>query len=68
MTRENATVTAERARLANEFEAGQQDGYAANPNPQPEWYSKPYMHMTARQRGWIFGQLLQEWERGKATP
>lgn len=66
MTRENATVTAERARLANEFEAGQQEGFDAPADMLPVWYfDKPVVRLTARQRGYVFGKLLKEWEKGQ---
>lgn len=60
MTRENASVTAERARLKAERLAGMQEGFAANPNILPDWYSnKTLVNLTARQRGYFVGRELR---------
>lgn len=59
---DNAHVREEIARLKREFDEGVSDGYDANANAMPDFYSKPYKMLTARERGYIFGRMLKEWE------
>ena len=63
MVIENASVRAERERLAQQFDDGVDEGYEANPNELPEWWFKlPPGRMTARQRGFFFGRELKRQE------
>lgn len=59
---DNAHVREEIARLKREFDEGVSDGYDANPNVLPDFYSKPVKMLTARERGYFLGRTLKEWE------
>ncbi len=61
---ENAAVQNERARLANEWLEGADEGYHANVNALPEfWFTQTPARMTAWQRGYFFGRELKMSER-----
>jgi hypothetical protein len=57
--RVNAHVLTELKRLAAEREAGELEGYSADVNQLPEFFAQPYIRLTARQRGFIFGRELR---------
>ena len=57
--KENLAIQTERKRLADEYWAGMDEGYDANPNTLPEFFWKPYVNFTARQRGYAFGRELR---------
>lgn len=59
MSRVNAHVNGELERLEAEWDAGVDEGYSANPNQLPEFFHKPYINLTRRQRGYIFGRELR---------
>ena len=59
---DNAHVKQELERLEREFDEVVSDGYDAHVNELPDFYSKPYKLLTARQRGYIFGRTLKAWE------
>lgn len=66
MTRENATVTVERARQREERDEGLVEGYEANPNILPVFFFMPYSNLTARQRAYIFGREIKLMEIAEA--
>lgn len=66
MTRENAAVTAERARQRNERDEGLVEGYEANPNILPPYYFKPFSMLTTRQRAYIVGREIKLMEIAEA--
>ena len=57
--RVNAHVLTELKRLTAEREAGELEGYNADVNKLPEFFYQPYVRLTARQRGYIFGRELR---------
>jgi hypothetical protein len=56
---ENAYVQAERKRQMQQWWDGMDEGYRNATQPLPEWYSKPYIQFTARERGYVFGRELR---------
>jgi hypothetical protein len=67
MTAENAGVRAIRDKLAQEKLAGEMEGYDAAPTARAEFCRLFYKHHTPKQRGYILGHMLAEWERERAT-
>lgn len=63
MTTENASVRAIREKQAQEKAAGEMEGYEALPTARAEFCRLFYKHYTAKQRGYIFGHMLAEWEQ-----
>lgn len=59
MTIPSENVANELKHLEEEWQAGIDEGYSQNPNLLPDFYSKPYMQLTARQRGIVFGRELR---------
>jgi len=66
--KENAAVTAERKRLAEQYASGLADGYAQMAAPLPAFYAqKTLIQLTAYERGYFVGQQLamEEAQYGK---
>lgn len=61
----NAHIQSELARQAKEWEEGEAEGYSADPNTLPAFFSKPYVHLFTRQRAYIFGRELRLQELAK---
>lgn len=59
MTIPSENVQKELKHLEEEWQAGIDEGYSQNPNVLPEWFSKPYIRLTAKERGYIFGRELR---------
>jgi hypothetical protein len=59
MTSVNANVQGILADLAAKRNAGELDGYSADPNILPEFFSKSYINLTAYQRGYVYGRELR---------
>lgn len=59
---ENATVQAQRARLRDARLEGIDEGYHSANTPLPAFYHKPFIKLTAYERGYVFGRLLKESE------
>lgn len=61
----NHHVQSELDRQAREWEEGEAEGYAADPNILPAFFSKPYSQLYGRQRAYIFGRELRLQELAK---
>lgn len=56
---EPAHVRLERARLMQDWWTGLDEGYHADANLLPAFWSKPLNRLTARERGYFFGRELR---------
>jgi hypothetical protein len=59
MTKPNANVQQVLDDLAAKRDAGELDGYSADANILPEFFNKPYLNLTAYQRGYVYGRELR---------
>jgi hypothetical protein len=55
----NAHVQAELDRLRDEWDRGAVDGYEADPNRTPAWFTLGYHLLYAYQRGYLWGRELR---------
>lgn len=56
---ENASIAAEKRRIAEQYANGLSDGYADVLGPLPAWFfTHPPAQQTAYQRGWVVGREL----------